>query len=151
MTSYSIKRLTKEIEALDENKYVFIDQNDNSFYFLIKGDLYFKDIIVDLNFEESCYPFRPPKKIMVNYYDYFEMLRPSSLIQDVLKKLAGIRCLCCSTLLCPNNWNVMKNITNIFQEIKGNLILKRRAIEYILTKKIIDQKFGFYIPILEYI
>ena len=151
MTSYSIKRLTKEIEALDENKYVFIDQNDNSFYFLIKGDLYFKDIIVDLNFEESCYPFRPPKKIMVNYYDYFEMLRPSPLIQDVLKNLAGIRCLCCSTLLCPNNWTVMKNISNIFQEIKGNLILKRRAIEYILTKKIIDQKFGFYIPILEYI
>ena len=152
MTSYSIKRLNKEIEALDETKYVFLDSNDNNYYFLIniKND-YFNEIIVSLNFEDSCYPFRPPKKVLVNYYDYFEMLRPNPIIQDVINKLTGIRCLCCSTLLCKNNWNVMKNITDIFKEVESNLILKRRAIEYVLTKKVIDQKFGFYIPILEYI
>ena len=56
-------------------------------------------------------------------------------ITDRLKK-QKIRCLCCSTLLCTNNWSPAKKLIHIINEYKIN---KR------LMKQIRDEKYVYYV------
>jgi len=93
------------------------------------------------------YPFKKPCIVSINDKIYSEYLRvPYIFLEDVNYKA---QCLCCSSILC--NWYASYGIHHILKEIKEVFKLKIRIVERILCKKIIDQYFGFYIPIIEFI
>ena len=74
--------------------------------------------IESLNIEfimSGHYPFQPPK-IIVNEEDYIDYLVRIS--QNNQKKLneKGVKCLCCESITCRNNWNPTKKLFHIVEE-----------------------------------
>ena len=59
------------------------------------------------------YPFRPPLDLKVNFIPINYYLLGNKRMLD---KYFEIKCLCCSTILCKNNWNVQKNLEKICEE-----------------------------------
>tara|TARA_B100000212_G_C27287351_1_gene495731 strand:- start:524 stop:970 length:447 start_codon:yes stop_codon:yes gene_type:complete len=100
------------------------------------------------------YPFRVPRKLKVNdkLINYNEI---SNNYKKYLRKYFGIQCLCCSSILCENNWLICykfsdiskehENFTNLITCIDNILILKEKfilpqeifkmIIEYLKPKK----------------
>ena len=161
MSWYNSKRIYKEtLTFLDGDAdynhgepYRYLEKINEDYYFLIlPRSMYINDeILVTINFNDSNYPFGPPKKILVNGIDYRTILTPNSIIQDFMNKFTNLRCLCCSTLMCKNNWNPRKTIKDLLEEIVKTLSIRRRTVEYIFAKKITQKYFGFYLPIEEFI
>ena len=97
------------------------------------------------------YPFRPPE-VTVGKYNYKTLLtKPPYIKQSYMENVAGITCMCCSTIICRNNWSLHYNISNILQEIKTFWNLKKKFIEFFHCRKIIDKYFGHYLPIEEFL
>ena len=96
------------------------------------------------------YPFKPPK-VRINYMDFFDILPHSLYETKYFKQVFKKECLCCSSILCYNNWgpkfgfiNILTEIYNIIQKI---IICK----ELYYCDKIIDKYFGHFIPIKQFI
>lgn len=161
MSWYNSKRINKEtltfldgdVDDREGDPYRYLQMINDDYYFLIlPRSMYINDeILVTINFNDSNYPFGPPKKILVNGINYRTILAPNNIIQEFLNKFTDIRCLCCSTLMCKNNWSPRKTIKDILEEIVKNLSIRRRTVEYIFAKKITQKYFGFYLPIEEFI
>lgn len=99
--------------------------------------------------KHNSYPFKPPVvKIFNSHYISLLKINPTQL-NDVC--VTTTSCLCCSSILCKNNWNVQKSLGDIFNEIQSNLSIKSRLLDRFFAKKIIDIKFGHFIPIVEYL
>jgi hypothetical protein len=100
--------------------------------------------------KEHCYPFKPPIVKIFNLYDYISLLKldPTQL-NELDVNISS--CLCCSSILCKNNWNLQKNLGDIFNEIQKNLSIKSRLLDRFHAQKIIDIKFGHFIPLVEYL
>ena len=134
------------VELFDVN----IDNNvlNASFFLELTSD---KVTILNVIFDKNCYyPFRPPTIKLFNDVDYISCLK---LSPTRLKELGinNTSCLCCSSLTCKNNWSVQHNLSCIFQEIKNNLCLKIRLIDRIMAQKILDQKIGFFLPLVDFL
>ena len=171
LPSYNIKRVNREIVKfwnIDQpyvdplvqfnNKVRYITFMDNIVYFMLikkKSNIINQNddgnIVVSIEMQGSNYPFSPPKKILINGKNYFEYLRPNSDTYDILQHLIGKKCLCCSTLMCKNNWGPYKNLKDLLQEIIDNFELKQRIIEYIHARKIRSKFLIDDIPIFDYI
>jgi len=110
-----------------------------------------KVTIISVIFDKNCYyPFKPPSIKIFNNIDYINLLRISPTQLENLG-VNNTSCLCCSSLTCKNNWSVQHNLSNIFQEIKHNLLLKSRLIDRIMAQKVLDQKIGFFLPLMEFL
>ena len=130
------KRLGREINQI-KNKYnirlTLTDDKKNFYINFIKFNIQiyvFKD-----------YPFKTPT-MYIGKTNYINTLSISdkNILSEINKKLEKkIKCLCCSTILCPNNWFPSNNILNIVDE-------------YFYYKKIIqDARIKLYmIPICNY-
>jgi hypothetical protein len=96
----------------------------------------------------SMYPFRPP---LVKYFDkHIQNIYRISLYKefDELVKTSNscilcnkndcnrCYCLCCSTLVCKNNWVPLKNLSDIINECKKYINIKCRLVERIHCKKV---------------
>lgn len=169
--NYSTVRIKKELKEywyLDDptidplvefnNKIRFIDMIEHTVYFMLiknKNNIINQtekgNIIITFEMKDSNYPFGCPKKTLINGNNYFEYLRPNSNTYDILQHFIGTKCLCCSTLMCKNNWGPQKKLKDILQEIINNLNLKQRVIEYIHARKIRSKFLIDDIPIFEYI
>ena len=72
-------------------------------------------------FNFTNYPFSPPA-LQINGLDYIQLLSFSFPdLQDYLEKI-NKSCLCCSTLLCSNNWKPgvkLMNVIEEYEQIKG--------------------------------
>ena len=118
MSHIFLKRIVKrELPQLKE-KYgddIIVNEETNTLF------------INSLNIEfivSGHYPFHPPK-IKINEEDYIDYLvRVSQNNQKKLNK-TGVKCLCCESLTCRNNWNPTKTLIDIIGE-------------YLNTKKIIN-------------
>ena len=104
-----IKRISKEVEFL-KKKYNVLNYSET-----------LKEIIIDIDYENirfvinEHYPFKPPK-MYVNNLEYYKLLfELQSSKADKLKELNEI-CLCCKSILCPNNWKPAYKIINIVEE-----------------------------------
>tara|TARA_B110000008_G_scaffold279051_1_gene324667 strand:+ start:1739 stop:2206 length:468 start_codon:yes stop_codon:yes gene_type:complete len=118
------KRLTKESKWIFE-KYKNIAMeynNENPDYTLhlsttIKGKKL--TFLISPN-----YPFRAPA-MQVNGVDYIQLLSFSfPELQEYLGKI-NKPCLCCSTLLCSNNWKPgvkLMNVINEYEEIREIIV-----------------------------
>ena len=107
-----------------------IDHSNNSMSFLKFINDYI--VLIDISFPKT-YPFRPPT-VKINNIDYMDLLKISESWKfDIL---VNKKCLCCSTLLCRNNWHACANIVTLLIEIIDNLELKLRFNELRHVKKI---------------
>lgn len=100
---------------------------------------------------ENNYPFHPPC-ILYNNKPYSNLLNlQSNRFGDYSQKLYKKKCLCCTSLICKNNWSPAINLGMIIEDINKNRKYKRNIIYAIL----IDQIKGKYliddIDILTYI
>ena len=66
-------------------------------------------------------------------------------------KIKTTGCLCCDSITCKNNWFVGCKLCDLFDEIHTNLTLKLRIPDLISCKHVVDQIFGHYIPIEEFL
>jgi hypothetical protein len=81
-----------------------------------------KQIIIKFkmdNIEIICndtYPFKAPEMSIrgVNYNEYLARLQSDN--DEYIKNKLNIECLCCSSLLCPNNWRPGIKITDVINQ-----------------------------------
>lgn len=105
-------------------------------------------ITIDIG-HTPCYPFKSPK-VKIREFGYNSLLK----INQVSSKILNIKCLCCESVICDNNWNIQCNIYDILNEVKKNLEIKLRAVEVLHCIKIIDKYMGdgfMCLPILEFL
>lgn len=161
MPTYILRRIQKEIQRDWENDEQDIDSSvifsffsDGICNFVALEDSFGFNhpmIQISINFNNSNFPFGPPKNINVNTLNYSELIRFNSNSYNDLERISGQKCLCCSSILCPNNWTTQKSMKDIVSEVIENIKLKQRIVEIIHGKKIVDKYFGFYLPIIEYL
>lgn len=79
--------------------------------------------IKDLNYYEffitSNYPFTPPK-LSINHKSYINNNHriDSVKFKEDLFKYKGIRCFCCETILCGNNWGPQMTLSRVLDEVE---------------------------------
>ena len=99
------------------------------------------------------YPFKMPSSVYVNGINYKTMLIMSEKrINEYLVKYYGHECLCCSSIMCPNNWTPMTNTAFIINEIFNTIQIKKEILLRILLNTIkLKYKCEFLIMIEEYL
>ncbi len=107
------KRLLRELQNLDTKNYKFESNTTHVVLYVNQ----FKFILED-------YPFKPPR-VYINDESIRDKLCHATKILEVRE------CLCCNSILCPNNWSPTKHIcdimteyNNIYEQIKNSLYLK---------------------------
>ena len=135
------------------SKYELIDvSSDNNIItasFILKVTDHKHTIISIIFDKKGVYPWKPPRVKIFNEHDYLGFLRVES---GFLNKInIDVICLCCSSIICHNNWNVQKKICNILDEIYENFIIKSRYMDHIMCKKVTEHIFGTYLPIIEFL
>ena len=66
---------------------------------------------------DSYYPFKPPVKFYINDNEYIKLF--INLQKDIYNYVTvntGIKCVCCNTLLCIDNWEPKYKITELIDE-----------------------------------
>ena len=67
-----------------------------------------KETFINIIFTKQCsYPFKPPNVKIFNLYDYISLLKIDPRQLNELG-ITDTSCLCCSSILCKNNWNLQK-------------------------------------------
>lgn len=137
-----MKRLQNEIKKIEleeRDDLEFLEKSEKRVYYALKINKY--EVILEFDVDKTFYPFKPPN-VKVNFLDYMNYLRPTS-IYEKYNPNSKIRCLCCSTIICSNNWHPNLNILKITDEIKKNFTDKLRVIERLHFEKILN-KLGMY-------
>lgn len=136
------------------SKYELIDvciDNNNTINatFVLKINDY-KTTIVSLKFGNKCmYPWKPPYVKIFNTHEYLSLLQIDPNFLSKVK--ANVSCLCCSSVVCHNNWGVGKKMCDVLDEIYENFNIKSRQMDHVLCKKITRDIFGTYLPIIEFL
>lgn len=121
----------------DENKITF------NLLFKHKYTINFQIIL------DKEYPFKPPECKMLNLLsecDYKRLLPRISQHYYIEKKESndpGKKCLCCSTILCRNNWNPGSRLSCLLEEINTNTTYIYDIVYKMLEKKIYDKHLGY--------
>ena len=135
-----------------KNNIFHVKQGNKSTIFQIFFEGNYNPIFATLDFNNGCYPFRPPKVYIGDWKmktkrDYISLLPTSWSFQE---KILGKKCLCCHSVLC--HWGPSKTMMDIMNEVKENFTLKIRMMEIAHCRKIIEKKLQIdYIPIEEYL
>lgn len=160
------RRIMLELDAMrSQGGLIFEEEDKITIYFpilfnkLLKKMRYEYNIIPMLNFTiTSYYPFRPPvvkylnKEIHSIYRisldkEYDELIKNSDSCL-ICKKIncRGCYCMCCSTLVCKNNWGPLVKLLDVIDEFKNYINIKCRLIERIHCKKV-QNRFLPQIPV----
>ena len=130
------KRIASELISL-KNNYEYVN--------LIRNNELDSIVLMDNNINPQFnilsfilpneYPFKPPK-IIINDQNYISLLKLNSPEKlQVLHSLTGLKCLCCNTMVCNDNWSPIVTCCNIISEINANF----KLIEKILLKISFDK------------
>lgn len=135
-----MRRIRKEIEKynnISSDTYDSLIESTgcNTIQFTIHIKPLVKNVKVCLKYS-SEYPFTPPD-MYVNGHKYISLLKTNKFNKDILKKIYNNNCcLCCSTIMCRDNWAPTLNFKNILDEIVKNLILKVHFVSLFNAQKI---------------
>lgn len=96
------------IHKVNLNNKLFQFKDEENFIKIIKNNNEYK-----IYFDN--YPFRPPRKLVVNntIIDYSFL---SSEVSHIIKKYLKINCLRCSSILCSDNWYINCMFSDIIKE-----------------------------------
>lgn len=142
--------------------------NDNIYEIFVWDKFRFIPILINFNYVKNIYPFAPPEVILYGL-DYLKYLCEKSKkyhknkikIMDqldinekqFLELFGNNYCRGCNSILCSENWNPVKNITNIVDEVVENINYDNKFI-YLLFIKKVTKKFtnkNIYHKIYEFI
>lgn len=93
--------------------------------------------IYTFSFNHSRYPFVPPN-LQINYKSYFYFYRTTNeYVINAIQQYIGSNCMCCKSIVCPNNWSPANSLTNIIEEHKyfRNIIRKNAYAVYVAAIK----------------
>lgn len=102
---------------------------------------------------KECHPWRPPDvffngKDVITYYG--ELSNKLSLFED-FEKITKQKCLCCSSILCSNNWTVNKHIIDIKHEFQKIFDLRFRISQRFWAKRIASRLLIEDIPLCDFL
>ena len=100
------------------------------------------------------YPFKPPQSILLNGQNYRYRLKnmPSRISElyyhpykmylgDItISNMKRPECICCNTILCPDNWSPVVSIYHILSEITKHNKLKSSIKYKLFLKELFDSK-----------
>ena len=132
-TSFTLKRIKRELSLFDTiDTIVYKLYMDKNLFVL---EMTYKKKYLKVFFCKT-YPFKPPYSIFVNDINI------DTIYKKIMQKNNDIKeCLCCKSLLCPNNWSA--NLTfrfNVLKEI-DQLILYQH---YYIYKRLLTQIINKY-------
>ena len=105
------------------------------------------------------YPFKPPISLLCNGHNYIYVIKkmpfrikylynnPNEMYYDGKSKTINFNnssCLCCNSLLCPDNWSPICTLYNILDEINEHNKLKNKIMNKLILKTIFD---NFNLPL----
>lgn len=151
MSSSKTRRISNELfkyenDGTAENLECYLVNHDESRMIFVKFLPQYFMINIILNFSDM-YPFKPPS-ITINGHNYMRLLQ---ITEQWKLKYINTRCLCCSSLLCIDNWSPHKNISDILTEVSNNLNLKLKFNEIRHVKKIKYKYLNQDIPIEDFL
>jgi hypothetical protein len=105
---------------------------------------------------KSAYPFRPPSvtyngKNLLIFYRELSDCSNKKIRDDMSKLLGDSGCMCCSSLLCGNNWSVHNTIKNLLEEFEKFRQIKKRSVERFWSDRIASIFLVEDIPLREYL
>ena len=135
----SFKRFNNEIENLMT---YYTDKGEPTFEIDVKYKL--STIEVSLHNEIKIvlpkhYPFHPPE-VFIKNKDYKRSLQCHSKRINTILKQNDIHCLCCSTVLCDNNWSPTYTIVKIIDEVLKTKNIKKRIGYELVLDELTEQK-----------
>lgn len=160
-------------EKLDKNKIKYLvgfyRDKFNIFNYL---DVQYGFIIVNIDFKNNNYPFSSPtvyienkkgdkinylkllnyennkiKKIIDNKFYYATLLEIADLYYQ--KQILKFNyCLCCSSIICNDNWNTIIKIENILEEIYKNFHLIEKLKNMIIAKVIMRKHLKIILTVI---
>lgn len=135
------KRIKREISMLQDTQtsiYMYIDKGSDLPVIIIVDEKYKNNNIYSIILDKN-YPFVVPT-VKINFKLYLDFLKLNNTSLQILKKIHYNDCLCCSSILCANNWAPCYSINNILLEIRKNKSYKRDII-YKIIINIIKNKY----------
>ena len=157
------RRLTNEINMdwndSSLNNYVFLENlntvllnwdkiNENIMFYLLFNNKY--SCIITCNFKGNSYPFKPPKIMINNQYQYKNLIAMRTSSEKWKKKFNFEKCPCCESILCKLKPSC--RLKDIISEIRKNLTNKLRIVEILHAKVIVRKKLNInYVPIEEFL
>lgn len=132
------KRIKKDIDILTEiypNHKLYTDEISN-FITLEIFENSDTNIPIYKFVIKKFYPFAPPNVYYKNlsYENIYKI--SSQRVQKYLNLLTNNECLCCSSILCSNNWHLSFNFFDIISEINNYRKIKKNIFIKILADKI---------------
>lgn len=105
MPSLLVKTLNNRLNK--ERLIYYYDESNNSVNIFHKDNIYTMCV--------ADYPFKAPKDLKVNgqFVDYAISSKMYGLF---LSNFYKIKCLCCESILCSNNWNLTTKFSDIINE-----------------------------------
>lgn len=100
-------------------------------HFLVKFEFY----------KNNSFPFETPSEIKLNNKNYVSLIR--NINKNFLELIGignDIKCLCCESIICSNNWSPTIKLVSILNEIDKNVNYKMLYIYY-LHLKVITRKY----------
>lgn len=124
MSNFLIKTLNNRLNK-EELLYYYDESNDSI-------NIFHKDNIYTMCVAD--YPFKPPKNLKVNN-QFINYTIPTRKYGIFLNNFYNIKCFCCESILCSNNWNLTFKFTQIIDEYNDiNELISFAKIYYKLNK-----------------
>ena len=99
----------------------------------IELQVVYENFLIQIKFI-GFFPFQKPE-VLINNKFYRDMLIFNDSYYTKYLNNLNIKCLCCQSILCTNNWTPMMGVINILNEIKDNSeLIKKMIIERYLIK-----------------
>jgi ubiquitin-protein ligase len=126
------------ISILNDNEDVIIEiirlENNKSYKFTVSKN----------------YPFHPPKLKINNEYLTYNTIQ-SELFKIILKEYIGIKCFCCESILCKNNWSPALTLKHVLLDSDKIKTATTKVINIIMVNVIKRKYFFDDIPIIEWL
>ena len=117
---YGRSRLLREAERdqWDQQNIQYF-MNDNTIFILVFDKINKDNHILTVKIQEN-HPFKSPDVFIngKNLIDYYGELNNALSNYKDFEKIIGKTCLCCSSIICGNNWTLNKHIIEIKNEVE---------------------------------
>ena len=139
---YPLVNLKINPNSLTNNYYNIVSFNNYELFIDLKIN---KNIFKIKMYISNLYPFSPPE-IKINNQPYHYLLQSNNM-----KKINYKRCLCCSSIICSNNWTPSHGIIHIINEIYQNIYKKKCIVEILHLEKLENKYLKFNSNIKNYL
>ena len=124
---------------LPENYILVVVHSQSLKLIALDGEKISKTVTIEIS---QNYPFHPPT-VKIGEASYIQLLGD---LHVTFRKM-NIRCPCCTSILCRDNWGPCSNIKNVLEEIYQHWQNTKYYRLMVLIKKVMIAKIGTHVPI----